>query len=252
MDDASQINLSIAVRSGDVLACQRIIDTLTTTAAIAAAARLAVSEDGLTPLAVAAKTGSASLCEVFVDRGLVAEGDADASGKTPLHHAAASGLGLEILRILPFHVDAVDAGGRTALHLACANGRSQTVEDLLRLGANPDVADLESGDTPLHHATRAGDVTMCEALLRACRGGSANAAISKRNIKGDTPRGIAYSTPHQAFMYLFLQKTETDRIVTHPEDRQEEERQRKRRLVRRMATSWMSCKSAELEFDRMK
>ncbi|KAL7304063.1 hypothetical protein TKK_0003527 [Trichogramma kaykai] len=49
----------------------------------------------------------------------------------------------------PVEVDARDKLGRTPLHLALAKGSGQVVKYLLKLGADPNLAD-EDGFSPLH------------------------------------------------------------------------------------------------------
>ncbi|KAL4804210.1 hypothetical protein BDV18DRAFT_142721 [Aspergillus unguis] len=53
-------------------------------------------------------------------------------------------------------VDLQDINGQTALFIATEQGHGAVVQELLRVGANPDIADC-MGKRPLHVATRRGE-----------------------------------------------------------------------------------------------
>ena len=62
-------------------------------------------------------------------------------------------------------VNAADDLGVTPLSLACANGNAGIVEALLKAGAKPNAAALETRETPLMAAARTGNVRVVKALL---------------------------------------------------------------------------------------
>lgn len=65
----------------------------------------------------------------------------------------------------PFiQIDARDKYGRTPLHLACKYGRLMRVQELLRVGADPNASD-KSMLTPLHYSVRGGHSPVIEVLL---------------------------------------------------------------------------------------
>lgn len=73
---------------------------------------------------------------------------------------------------------AINVKRETQLHLACLDGRSDVVQKLLKLGADP-VAKAEYDQTPLHYACCSGCVKIVEILLD-------NGARNKINTKDST------------------------------------------------------------------
>jgi ankyrin repeat protein len=66
--------------------------------------------------------------------------------------------------------------GMTALHISAENGHEKLVRTLLRLGADPDIAD-SSGNAAIHYAARSGHTGVVLALLD----GGANVGSANKN-----------------------------------------------------------------------
>ncbi len=122
------------------------------------------------PLVDAALAGDAEIVSLLLSRGAKLDVAAP-DGTTPLHHAARRGhhaaalvLASEMRRDAPSTVLDQPAGARrrTALHDAVAAGSVETVNVLLRAGADPNKADA-FGQTPLH-LVPAGDPTRARAI----------------------------------------------------------------------------------------
>lgn len=71
------------------------------------------------------------------------------------------------------------------LHMACACDFAQCVEYLLESGVDVDLRDRKCGETPLHHAARAGSMRVCKLLIE--RGASPAA----RNNRHQSPYDVA-------------------------------------------------------------
>jgi ankyrin repeat protein len=129
----------------------------------------AVSEDGFTPLHLAAFFGHPEAVRALLARGAALETVADNPMRVrPLHSAAASG-GTEVVRLLVeagADVDARQEGGFAALHAAAQNGDDEAVELLLRAGAAPDPR-TDDGRTPEDLALEAGHRDLSARLAAA-------------------------------------------------------------------------------------
>lgn len=92
-------------------------------------------------------------------------------------------------------VDATTAFKETPLHQACYSGLAETVEFLLKNGADANTAN-STGETSLHFATRCGDVAKVRLLMKA--GGNPSLAgaygncmqIACGSLKGDTLKEV--------------------------------------------------------------
>lgn len=143
------------------------------------------SADGKTLLHVAAENGlDEKAMTLLLSKGLKVT-DIDASGKSPIHHAAMKSLAL--LVAAGAEVNARDNEGRTALHLAALNGRNDTAAELIRLSASVFEAD-KMGRTPLHYAAMGKSDVVVATLL------AAGAPKTVRDSNGMTPKDIAVKT----------------------------------------------------------
>ncbi len=138
---------------------QEILDTDPT-------ARDAVSEDGFTPLHLAAFHGQVKATELLLNRG--ADGDAVSSNELRLHPinmAAAEGHEVVVHLLLDHGADgdAPMAGGYRPLHAAAHNENGAMVRLLIERGADPN-AHTDAGETPLDLARGEGLDALRDAL----------------------------------------------------------------------------------------
>ena len=123
---------------------------------------------GCTALHHAAATGSATAVQTLIQRGALA-GAEDMTGATPLHLAArrdspfvASVILTSVSKQALANIE--DDFGRTPLHDAAARGTQAAVETLLGAGADANAADA-FGVTPLHLAARHARSTVAAVLI---------------------------------------------------------------------------------------
>uniref|UniRef100_A0A8C9TEY4 Ankyrin 2 n=1 Tax=Scleropages formosus TaxID=113540 RepID=A0A8C9TEY4_SCLFO len=154
-----------------------------------------VSQDGLTPLHCAARSGHDSSVEVLLEKGapLLAR---TKNGLSPLHMAA-QGDHVECVKHLLQHqapVDDVTLDYLTALHVAAHCGHYRVTKLLLDKRANPN-----RGETALHMAARAGQVEVVRCLLR-------NGALVDATAREEqTPLHIAARLGKTDIVQLLLQ-----------------------------------------------
>lgn len=92
----------------------------------------------------------------------------DSSERTPLHLATVNG-NLNIIRTLieaGANVNLQDGDGKTPLVKAIECNHDDLVQFFLFAGADPQLADYENGNTPLHWALGSGSITAAQYLLR--------------------------------------------------------------------------------------
>ncbi|KAL0017956.1 hypothetical protein WJX77_008045 [Trebouxia sp. C0004] len=142
--------------------------------------------ESITELHHAAWTGDIGALEVLLGQG-INTGTPDKAGHTPLHYAAAGGQAGSV-RLLIQHganIHAVSTTGDTALHIAAAQGSTAAIQALLRQGA--DASDTNDCDqTPLYCAVEQQHTAAAHLLCSASR-----AIVDKADEWGLTPLHIA-------------------------------------------------------------
>jgi len=136
---------------------------------------------GISPLHLAARSGLREASRLLVEHGAAVH-VADKTGNTPLHWAAVYNQAdlAEWLIGRGAQPDRANRTGHTPLHLAAGHGGGAAAATLLRRGANLEVRN-QDGDTPLHLATSYHHAGMVRQLLQA------GAAVNARNARGQTP-----------------------------------------------------------------
>ncbi|XP_032230472.1 nuclear factor NF-kappa-B p100 subunit isoform X2 [Nematostella vectensis] len=140
-----------------------------------------------TPLHLAAITKQASLVQALLEAG-ADPNLTDRNCQTALHLACQEN-DVETLRAIGHafsscsqepDVRAMNSQGMTPLHLATLKGNRELITELLRMGADLNVEDGNSGRSPLHHAVESGRYHVIEFLL------SRGALVNQRTFSGNT------------------------------------------------------------------
>ena len=142
-------------------------------------------KDDLTPLHVAARSGSLKAAAALLEHGADVNA-ADVHGCSPLH-SAVYGQRTRVAEFLLSHganVNAARDDGTTPLYYAAADGDTNLVALLLKNDARP-AGSSQSGFTPLHAAAKAGRVAAAAMLV------DAGASVEATDADGDTPLHIA-------------------------------------------------------------
>jgi len=162
--------LHMAARSGDSEIAQMLI---------ANRALVDVSDNfGNTPLLVALQSSAA---ETLDEGGGLA---AKTSGTEGLSMSRLQQQQLQLATLLvrqKANVNARNRAGAAPLSEAVRLGNQPVVELLLTAGANPDVAEPATGQSPLHVAAGRGQLAMVQLLLRQ------RAAVNSLDARGETP-----------------------------------------------------------------
>ena len=119
---------------------------------------------------------------LVVSLGSIVAAQTEPDGTTPLHRAARTEDVQTLNRLIRegANVKAANRYGVTALYLACLNGNAPIVEALLKAGADPNTA-LPDQETVLMTAARTGKVDAVKVLL--AHGANANA---REGVRGQT------------------------------------------------------------------
>ncbi|CAB0043986.1 unnamed protein product [Trichogramma brassicae] len=171
-----------------------------------------------TPLHVAVTKGLTKLVEFLLRKG-ANPNSPNAEGSTALHLTcsrlcqADEGGAAELLKICDdiqrtVHIDAQNHAGDTPLHLALNNGLMDTVELLMKRGANPTLAN-EDGSTPLHNICNGDrdDVDLAKMLLELPerKGHPLHTyMVNAEDRSGNTPLDLAVQRGHKKLEELLL------------------------------------------------
>ena len=136
---------------------------------------------GRTPLSVAAAMGHDEICRVLISRGANVCHQDTIYGQTPLHLAAAHGHWAVMEFLLEHGADPNPKTGGSALMMATRGGSSKIARLLLDAGADPEVADTHTGETPLSKAAALGHIPLVSLLLQS------GAKVDNWDERGWTP-----------------------------------------------------------------
>jgi ankyrin repeat protein len=158
------------------------------------------TEDGATPLYIAAYKGQLNVAQLLLDRGAEVN-QAETNGATPLYIAAALGQ-LDVAKLLldrGAKVNQAEINGVTPLYIAAQEGQLDVAKLLLKRGAEVNLAET-NGATPLFIAAEEGQLAIAELLLD--RGAKVNQAMND----GATPLLIAALEGQLAVAKLLLDR----------------------------------------------
>ena len=153
------------------------------------------NNQGLTPLFLAARDGRENVVEILASRnGIDLEGG-DPQSHSPLCIAVMNGHLKVFTRLFDRGADpyAKNITGMTPLHMASRGGNLQGVAALLKIyrGDKSNINETDkAGNTPLHYATQTGKKELVERLLQA------GADSRLRNGKDETAQDIARELGH--------------------------------------------------------
>lgn len=111
------------------------------------------------------KSGNSEVLQMLIESGSTFDDKIDQY----LVHEAASMNRVDLLEILclgyvDINLNSVNSQGQTALHIAAIHGHVESLQFLVSIGSNTDIADSENW-TPLHYAANNGHVEAVEFLL---------------------------------------------------------------------------------------
>ncbi|XP_014232024.1 ankyrin-1-like [Trichogramma pretiosum] len=140
---------------------------------------------------------------------------ANADGSTPLHIICKRDSDDDFLETFfqiiddvqqQVRIDARDKSGNTPLHLATESGNANSIESLLRKGADPNSANGE-GSTPLHIVCdRAEDDELAEMFLGICDEEHRPVRVDARDELGNTPLHLALAHGNEKLSELLLRR----------------------------------------------
>lgn len=142
------------------------------------------------PLHMACSHGQLDILEIMVEScGLDILKARDAEGGTALHSSTSSICSKKLIAYLVekgIGINEVDVNGFSALSNAIQLGNIYAVEELLRLGADPQVVD-KSGCNSLHSAVQSRRTEVFRRLVEDCSKAVVRAMSSAADSKGDHP-----------------------------------------------------------------
>jgi TPR repeat protein len=161
------------------------------------------TEDGNTPLHLAALEGHAAVAQVLLDQ----HAPVNARGlreETPLHMAMYEGHHdmAEVLLANRADANAPSVSGETPLHVAARKGHRELVELLLSHSAEVNARDHQD-QTPLHLAAAAGHAEVVKALM------DHDADAQARDKSGRTPKAVAVEKGHADIIELLTLRVGT-------------------------------------------
>eukprot|EP00435_Cladocopium_sp_Y103_P026970 s1639_g6.t1 len=160
------------------------------------------SEQGRTPLHVAAEGGDLEIVKILLERGANKNVATTDEGMTALSCAARFGR-LEVVKCLVeagADKDAMTPEGKTAFVVAIENRRLEVAMFLANSGAKVDEAIAASSPDPLHHAAEAGHVEVVDRLLE--KKAPCDRALTSLSI---TPLHLAAQNGHLKVVQALLE-----------------------------------------------
>ena len=153
------------------------------------------NNQGLTPLYLAARNGRENVVEILASRNGIDLENGDGKNHSPLCIAVMNGHLKVFTRLFDRGADpyAKNITGMTPLHMASRGGNLQGVAALLKIyrGDKSNINETDkAGNTPLHYATQTGKKELVERLLQA------GADSRLRNGKDETAQDIARELGH--------------------------------------------------------
>ncbi|MGH8671528.1 MAG: ankyrin repeat domain-containing protein [Burkholderiales bacterium] len=156
------------------------------------------SENGWTPLMVAAFNGREDIAHALIQRGANIRAR-DHNGYSPIHWAAFKGYNsvVELLISKGAGVNATNNYGWTPLLQAATRGHKEVVDLLVSKGADPNMADKD-GWTPMHKAAGIGYKEIVETLI------ARKADVNARYKDGTTPLAMALNNDRTEVVQLLV------------------------------------------------
>lgn len=167
------------------------------------AANLIKDDRGRLPVHRAAANGSPAKQIAALTEPSIPVDVEDDFGITPLGYAIQSGHPDTVIGVLRSGADADNAGHRMP-HTLMATKDSQIILALLEFDANPNFAEAQSGDTPMHWLCRNASEQNREALEFLVGFGG---RLTQPNNAGETPLDLLKDSPLLAFALRMFKKT---------------------------------------------
>ena len=154
--------------------------------------------EGWVPMHIASKVGNVGMLGLLSVQHKISLEVRAMDGSTALHFATSEPKSLNWLLDHGANIDSADESGVTALMKASSEASLQSVETLLRLGANPSLRDCWKRNA-LHHAALLGEVTIGRKLLEEDK-----TLISDRDEENRSPLHLAILDFEPEFAEMLL------------------------------------------------